>query len=87
MIQNNEGGNLHEPTLFGGGGRGAGGAARGVGALHGSERRGNGLGDLAGHLLGGRDNRVSLGTQKHEAKAKGEMRQGGIERRNQRQGE
>lgn len=60
MIQNNEGRNLHEPTLFGGGGRGAGGAARGVGALH--ERRGNGLGDLAGHLLGGRDNRVSLGT-------------------------
>lgn len=71
MIQNNEGGNLHEPTLFGGGGRGAGGAARGVGALHGSQRRGNGLGDLAGHLLGGRDNRVSLGTSKQAAKARG----------------
>lgn len=59
MIQNSEGGNLHELTLFGGGGRGA---AGGVGALQGSQRRGNGLGDLAGHLLGGRDNTMSLGT-------------------------
>lgn len=56
MIENTEGGNLHELTLFGGRGCSA---AGGVGALQGSQRRGNGLGDLAGHLLGDRDNTMN----------------------------
>lgn len=69
MIENTEGGNLHELTLFGGRGCSA---AGGVGALQGSQRRGNGLGDLAGHLLGDRDN-----TMNTKQAAKGQVRQGG----------